>query len=68
MEEKIIKQQNIDDVTLSYLKFQTPEVNKKNIIVFFTMFLYFTGIMPRDIRRAIGRKRKNNLFLCGRLL
>lgn len=46
LEEEVIKQQNMDDVTLSYLKFQTPEVNKKNIIVFFTIFLYFTGILP----------------------
>ncbi|MFJ7825337.1 hypothetical protein [Psychrobacillus sp. NPDC096623] len=36
----------VDHIKLSYLKFQTPEVNKKNIIVFFTMFLYFTGIIP----------------------
>lgn len=46
MEEKIIKQQSIDEITLSYLKFQTPEVNKKNIIVFFLLFLYFIGIIP----------------------
>lgn len=42
----MIKQQNIDSNTLSYLKFQTPEMNKKNIIVFFIIFLYFTGIIP----------------------
>lgn len=42
----MIKQQNIDSNTLSYLKFQTPEMNKKNIIVFFIILLYFTGIIP----------------------
>lgn len=42
----MIKQQNMDSNTLSYLKFQTPEMNKKNIIVFFIILLYFTGIIP----------------------
>ena len=40
--EKIV----IDNVTLSYLRLQTPRVNKGNIICFFTLFLYFIGLLP----------------------
>ncbi len=37
---------NADKITLSYLKFQTPEENRGNIIFFFLFFLDFLGIFP----------------------
>lgn len=36
----------IDNITLSYLKFQTPIENQRNIIVFVILFLDFLGIYP----------------------
>ncbi len=37
---------NIEEITKSYLRFQTPEENRSNIITFFLIFLYFIGLFP----------------------
>ncbi|MFJ7932763.1 hypothetical protein [Sporosarcina sp. NPDC096371] len=36
----------VDAITLSYLRFQTPRENRRNIITFFILFLDFLGIFP----------------------
>ena len=36
----------LDQITTSYLRFQTPQVNRSNIIGFFLLFMYFLGIFP----------------------
>lgn len=41
-----VEKKVIDNVTLSYLKFQTPKENKGNIICFFILLLYFIGLFP----------------------
>ncbi|QUG40736.1 hypothetical protein KD050_15755 [Psychrobacillus sp. INOP01] len=41
-----VEKREIDNVTLSYLRFQTPKENKGNIICFLTLFLYFIGLFP----------------------
>ncbi|WP_277585957.1 hypothetical protein [Psychrobacillus antarcticus] len=41
-----IEKKVIDNVTLSYLKFQTPKENKGNIICFFILLLYIIGLFP----------------------
>jgi hypothetical protein len=53
MEKKVI-----DNVTLSYLRLQTPKENKGNIICFFILLLYFIGLFP-----IIGETFSLTLFL-----
>ena len=36
----------IDNITLSYLRFQTPKENRGNIITFIILFMDFFGILP----------------------
>ncbi|MEI2665823.1 hypothetical protein [Rossellomorea sp. LJF3] len=40
------KHKDIDPITLSYLNFQTPEENRRNIITFFIFFLDIIGLLP----------------------
>lgn len=37
---------NIDKITLSYLKLQSPKENRGNILTFFILFLNFFGLFP----------------------
>ncbi|NYF23602.1 hypothetical protein [Sporosarcina sp. JAI121] len=41
-----MEKSSIDEITLSYLRFQTPKENKGNIIAFFLILLYVTGMIP----------------------
>lgn len=41
-----IEKKNVDKITMSYLRFQTPQVNRSNIICFFLIFLYVIGLLP----------------------
>ena len=44
--EANIEKINIDEIALSYLRFQIPQENRKNIIVFFSILLYVAGMIP----------------------
>ncbi|KAA0566053.1 hypothetical protein F0342_05040 [Bacillus sp. CH30_1T] len=40
-----MKKERLDDITLSYLRFQSPRENRGNILVFFLIFLDTIGVL-----------------------
>ncbi|MEI2665822.1 hypothetical protein [Rossellomorea sp. LJF3] len=40
-----MKQEKLDDITLSYLRFQSPSENRSNILVFLFVFLDIIGVL-----------------------
>lgn len=40
-----LKHEKVDDITLSYLRFQSPSENRSNIFVFFFVFLDLIGVL-----------------------